>query len=310
MTVYKSSLVIPHQAPPPAERPAAAEPNDGTPLAPTIGDVAADPSASPPEAQRDGPRAPEPSAPLGDVATNEGLEARLEASADADRDEQQDQLPPAIWKNDRWAVTEYGLESLTRAGPDHTLVEYPIDAARLLRVEPGTEGVSMWAVQLAAKSWLDDVGAMLEAIANALEIHHRGQTAIDMAATAAEARRVWERSRPKPSAHDPDLGHDYIEDADARFAGYGARAGGQAPTAPADWTANLPAKYRDVLRQYGMHPGDHAAAREYDLRLIELVDSGLTGDALAQRAEGLFREHFGDLEPEDWDGYPGDEVGD
>jgi hypothetical protein len=88
--------------------------------------------------------------------------------------------PPDLWTNTRWAVTENGLESRTLAGDSRRLIDYPIEAPRLLRLQPGQPGVSSWAVHLAAKSWVDDPDALVEAIAQALRIHHPGQTAVDL----------------------------------------------------------------------------------------------------------------------------------
>jgi hypothetical protein len=112
--------------------------------------------------------------------------------------------PRILWLNSRWAVTEHALESRTTAGDPPRLVDYVIEAPRLLRVHQGAPGVSMWAAQLAAKSWVDDVEAMLEAIEQALLIHYPAQTVVDLAATDMEARRIWNRSHLGPRAA-PDV---------------------------------------------------------------------------------------------------------
>lgn len=103
--------------------------------------------------------------------------------------------PQLPWSNGRWAVTEHGMESVTTAGDRPSVVDYVIEAPRLLKLQPGSAGISMWAAQLAAKSWVDDVEPLMEALGNALSVHHPGQQVVDLAASAEVARRIWARSR-------------------------------------------------------------------------------------------------------------------
>ena len=117
---------------------------------------------------------------------------------------------PEAWQNGRWAVTEAGLESMTRAGPkNETLIEYALPPDQLLRTWPGSAGVSNCALLLAGKSWLVDVEELLDALAHALRVHHPGQTAVDMAATEEAARREWQRTH-RASAGAGPLGWEYV----------------------------------------------------------------------------------------------------
>ena len=101
------------------------------------------------------------------------------------------QLP---WSNGRWAVTENGMESVTIGGNPPRVIDYAVEATRLLQLQPGSAGISMWAAQLAAKSWVDDVDPLMEALGHALSVHHPGQQVVDLAASAEEACRIWARS--------------------------------------------------------------------------------------------------------------------
>jgi hypothetical protein len=77
------------------------------------------------------------------------------------------------------------------------------------------------------------------------------------------------------------------------------------PEASSDWTTTYPEKHRDVLRRHGMRPQDHSAACEYNARLIERAEAGLTGKELADAADALFDEHILERErdEDDYDGY-------
>jgi len=99
--------------------------------------------------------------------------------------------PQSLWSNSDWAVTDVGLES--RIAINGRLIEYVVEKERLLQVEQGTD-VSRWARQIAEKSWVSDPEPLVEALAQAISLHHPMQTVIDLAATADEARRVWSRT--------------------------------------------------------------------------------------------------------------------
>jgi len=75
--------------------------------------------------------------------------------------------------------------------------------------------------------------------------------------------------------------------------------------APLDWVAAYPAKHHEVLRQHGISPADHPAAREYNAKLIERAEAGLGGQQLADAADALFDELISEREPaeSDWEGY-------
>ena len=231
MRLYKQRSLIPDRAPPAAEHPAAEPDRRAGPAAPVVAEDATPPVVN---------SAPTPPPAL-----------------------------PDLWTNGRWAVTENGLESRTLAGDAPRLIDYPIEAERLLRLQPGQSGVSSWAVHPEAKSWVDDPDALVEGLAHALRIHHPGQTAVDLAA-GAEAARTWARSHLKTRA-------------------------------PRDWTANFPAQHRETLLRHGMNPDDHAAARAYDNELIQIAEAGLTGQALDDAAGALWDRHFFEREMEEED---------
>src|SRR5262245_57211078 len=90
-----------------------------------------------------------------------------------------------LWTNGRWAVTDAGLES--RYVINGMPIDYPIEKERLLRVKRGTTAVSMWGRQLAEKSWVEDIDAFVDALAEALRQHHPGQTVVDLDATREDA---------------------------------------------------------------------------------------------------------------------------
>jgi hypothetical protein len=286
MSLYKSNRLIPkqptaatEQPTPPAETPVP-RPDHTAPTSPATGTVTADQATTP---ASDG------------TAAETGTVGAGEAPTTA---------PPLPWTNGRWTVTDAGLESLTRAGPHDRQITYVVPASELLKCLPGAPGVSSWAIHLAGKTWVDDVDALIEAIAQALNRLHPGQTAIDMVATAERARAEWARSRPNPAAADPHhMGVDYfemprpwIERAVAKPRPEGAK----------DWTSEFPPQHREMLRVHGMDPDDHAAARAYDHELIRYAEAGLTGEALADAAGALWDQHFFEREKEarEEDGMP------
>lgn len=124
------------------------------------------------------------------------------------------------WKNGRWAVTDFGRESRNVING----MPMPGDFAKadLLRQRPDQPGVANAALHLATKTWVDDPDALVDALAAALAHHHPGQIVIDVEKTRDETRRVWQQSRPSPSAPGK-LGHDYLEDAEERWRSYRER---------------------------------------------------------------------------------------
>jgi hypothetical protein len=206
------------------------------------------------------------------------------------RDPKQDAPPPAspvLWRNSRWAVTDAGLESLTRAGPHDMLIVYRVPATELLRTRPDTPGVSSWAMQLAGKSWVDDVDALIDAIAQALRVHHPGQSSVDLAATALEARRIWARSHRAPERRQ------------------------SASVADAAWLDAYPPEHRDLLAREGMPPGADRRALEFNERLIGLAGDGLAADVFRAAVEHLTDDLFaaGAGDPDEYEP-DGDDVGD
>ncbi len=210
-------------------------------------------------------------------------------------------LPPVYLHNGAWAATDLGLESRVRVGDPPTLVEYVIDAPRLRLVRAGAPGVSDCALHLAGKSWVTDPEPMLEALGAALQAHHPGQQVVDMEATVRAARLEWERThRPRDDEEDA-LGYDYFEHAPQRFAAYEARAQRvpqQAAEKSLAWVDAFPAEHRDALLREGIYPDDHPNAGEYNLKLLHLVATGVSGAALAEGAAFLRRGYLFEEEPE------------
>ena len=72
-----------------------------------------------------------------------------------------------LFKNDQWAVTEEGLQSIKPGAP----YEYYISADRLLEKGGAGRGeVYDWPLQLAEKTWVD-LEAFIQAYRKAIEIH-------------------------------------------------------------------------------------------------------------------------------------------
>jgi len=86
-----------------------------------------------------------------------------------------------LWRNEDWAVTPYGLESVV------SMIDYPIPKERLCELLPGTSSISMWPQHMAQKSWVD-VDAFCAAYLKALELHNpKGRDKIDLVASLAKA---------------------------------------------------------------------------------------------------------------------------
>jgi hypothetical protein len=243
MSVYKNVSLIPEQPAPPAEPPAPG-PDHTAPTAPAAGAVTADHATTP---------TPDSTAAATGTATAK------------------DTTPPAaLWQNSAWAVTGAGIESRVTMANGLRL-PCDIDAARLLRTRAGMDGVSDWALHVASKSWCGNPDEFIEALAQALHIHHPGQTAIDMTATAEAARRIWARSRSAPEIH----------------------------VAGPNWTDDYPAEHRDLLIREGMPPGTdrRGRAHEFNESVIRLAGDGLDEAHFRAAIEHLKDEMFGDGPP-------------
>jgi hypothetical protein len=181
-----------------------------------------------------------------------------------------------LWSNGDWAVTEYGLESTVRSGPQRMLINYVVEVPRLLKIQHGTPNVSMWAAQIAGKPWVPDPDAFSDAFEQALRLYYPGQNSVDIAASREVARRTWHRSRRRAE---------------------GASDSGSA-SEPA-WLSLYPARYHEPLRTHGVPPDDRPQADGFNRRVIALAESGLVGKALDDAVRGLEDEYFVEREPEE-----------
>lgn len=96
-----------------------------------------------------------------------------------------------VFKNRQWAVTDYGMATVSPAP------EYHIEAKRLLETGGvGYDGMYDWPLHLAEKACVD-IEAFLQAFAQAIEIHkgkYKGEVHLNvLSTTIAEAR-----ARAKP----------------------------------------------------------------------------------------------------------------
>ena len=197
--------------------------------------------------------------------------------------------PTDLWGNGSWAVTEAGLES--RYVINGMPIDYLIEKERLTAVLPGTR-ISMWAAQLAEKSWLDDPKALIEAITEALRRHCPGQTVIDLDATREHAVREWHRTHDRQ--HDHALGREY-EPGEATLRRLERR---DAETGPALGT-NHGDRIRDALMRHGVDPSVHSGGRHVNEQLTLMAMHGATDEELAAAADRLKDEHIlRDEEPE------------
>ena len=247
MAIYKSSPLIPDQKRPSAETPAPG-PDHIAPTSPTAGTVTADHATTP---------------------------ASDSTAAETGTATVKDMTPPAVlWQNSAWGVTDFGIESRVVMANGLRL-PCDIDAARLLRTRAGMDGVSDWGLHVASKSWCGNPDEFVDALAQALRIHHPGQTAVDMAATAEAARRLWARSRP-------DVRHHQA-----------------APAAGPDWTDAYPAEHRALLAREGMPPGSdrRGREREFNESVIRLAVDGLDEAHFRVAIEHLKDDLFGDGPP-------------
>jgi hypothetical protein len=93
-------------------------------------------------------------------------------------------MPTRIWANNDWEVADGGMASL---GP----VEYFIPRNRLCELLHGreAEGVAMWPLQIADKSWAE-IEPFLEAYQRALELlQPKGWEKIDVSLSSSIARK-------------------------------------------------------------------------------------------------------------------------
>jgi hypothetical protein len=97
-----------------------------------------------------------------------------------------------IFKNDQWAVTDWGLEALLPGAPSDCL----IPASRLLEMGGiGNNKLYDWPLHLAEKTWTD-IEAFNEAFVKALELHkgkYRGLVDLKMLRASIDSAR--ERAR-------------------------------------------------------------------------------------------------------------------
>lgn len=95
--------------------------------------------------------------------------------------------PPVHFKNEQWAVTGYGVESVP---PE---VDYHFDASRISELTHKGPSQFYWPVHMAEKTWVD-IEAFIEAFNQAIAIHAgRYSPAIDptlLATSLSEARRI------------------------------------------------------------------------------------------------------------------------
>jgi hypothetical protein len=94
-------------------------------------------------------------------------------------------MPNRIWANNNWEVADDGLASLG-------LVEYFIPRNRLCELRHGreAEGVAMWPLQMADKSWVR-IEPFLEAYKQALELlKPKGLDAVDLPLSSEIAREM------------------------------------------------------------------------------------------------------------------------
>jgi hypothetical protein len=101
------------------------------------------------------------------------------------------------YKNQQWAVTNIGLESLAPAPT------YQIDAARLVETSAhGTEFFYDWPIHMAEKTWVD-IEAFVESFKHALRSHadkcSHHVNLVMLASSVAEARSIAERRSTRGS---------------------------------------------------------------------------------------------------------------
>jgi hypothetical protein len=97
-----------------------------------------------------------------------------------------------LFKNRQWAVTDYGMATVSPAP------EYHLEAKRILKTG-SAGGVYDWPVHLAEKPWVD-IEAFVQAFTQAIEIHkgkYKGDVDPKMLSTSiAEARALARHGRP------------------------------------------------------------------------------------------------------------------
>ena len=91
-----------------------------------------------------------------------------------------------LWANSHWEVAEDGMNSLNG-------IEYFIPKDRLCELREGKQGVSMWTLQIAEKTWAP-IEPFLEAFSKAHELlKPEGGDQLDMELSASMARRKKKR---------------------------------------------------------------------------------------------------------------------
>jgi hypothetical protein len=91
-----------------------------------------------------------------------------------------------IWQNGQWAVTTIGIES--RFGTDYII---PKEQLLETRKDRRGDGISVWGLHLAVKTWVVDIDEFVEALAKGLNVHHPDSTTINIELTLFAAREDW-----------------------------------------------------------------------------------------------------------------------
>jgi hypothetical protein len=98
----------------------------------------------------------------------------------------------AIFQNNQWSVTDYGVESVKPAP------EYHFEAGRLLETgSAGREVMYDWPVQMADKTWVD-IEAFIEAFTRAIEVHkgkYKGEVDPKMLSASISTARASAKRR-------------------------------------------------------------------------------------------------------------------
>jgi len=195
-----------------------------------------------------------------------------------------------------WLITDDGLDSCVKAGPDRVNIEYFIERERLLKQHHSAAGVSDWTMQLASKSWIDTPAAntaMIDAVEAAIRKHYPNQAVIDFDATRAAAERAWHSTHQRPfgQTYEYELGEPTLA-RPTRERAERAAATDSIDCSDPPWLDAYPAEHRAMLRQYGVDPAVHPDAHACNLRVIAEAEAGATGEELARRAEGHQRAYI------------------
>ncbi len=101
-----------------------------------------------------------------------------------------------IWRGQLWRVTAQGLESLDES--------YWVECTRLNEVRPFSDGRrSDWLLHMAEKTWVD-LDDFIAAFCVAIAVYRTKLGQIDIAASIADARRVYNKYRSASTQEDAD----------------------------------------------------------------------------------------------------------